>query len=448
MINKNEVYFKLKGDTISRINLEDKYKDDGFVAKYCNKYIKFICKDISDKVNISYNYDEAKNYSITYALDFKNIKKKLIRYIKYEDIESPNIELTYTDSITCPNSEYIEEGYKAIDNVDGDITDKVVREIKNGKVYYTVTDSSGNKKVAIRKINYNDTTPPQIMLNGNKKIYLFLNTNYDEFGYNAFDNCDGDMNQQVTVESNLDNSKVGEYEIKYIATDSNGNKTSTSRQIIVYKDTSSIPKNGKTIYLTFDDGPGPYTNTILDILKKYNIKATFFVTNQFSSYNNIIKREFDEGHTVAIHTYTHNFKTVYTSVDSYLEDFNNMNQIVFNQTGMYSKIFRFPGGSSNTISKFNKGIVTEIAAKMTELGYIYFDWNVDSNDTASTDPNVIYNNVINGINNLNSSVVLMHDIKKANIESTEMIIQYALQNGYTFMAINENTQPVHHKINN
>ena len=162
----------------------------------------------------------------------------------------------------------------------------------------------------------------------------------------------------------------------------------------------------------------------------------------------MIKKEYDSGHSIAVHTYSHNYNKVYSSLEDYLEDFNSMNEIIYEQTGAYSKLFRFPGGSSNTISRFNKGIVTIIANKMTELGYSYFDWNVDSTDTSTTDPDKIYNAVINEIKNNDTSVVLMHDIKKANIESVEKIINYGLENGYTFLPLDENTPVVQHKINN
>ena len=200
--------------------------------------------------------------------------------------------------------------------------------------------------------------------------------------------------------------------------------------------------------MTFDDGPGSYTEEILNILNKYNVKATFFVTNQFSKYQYLMKKEYETGHTVAVHTYSHNYKTIYSSLENYMNDFNNINQIIYEQTGSYSKIFRFPGGSSNTISRFNKGIVTEIANKTKELGYYYFDWNVDSMDTSTTDPNKIFENVINGMTLNEYSVVLMHDIKKANIESVEKIVSYGLDNGYTFLPLEETSPTVHHSINN
>ena len=200
--------------------------------------------------------------------------------------------------------------------------------------------------------------------------------------------------------------------------------------------------------MTFDDGPGCYTQSILDVLNEYNVKATFFVTNQFSSYQYMIKKEYESGHSIAVHTYSHNYAKIYESVDSYVDDFNQMNQIIYDQTGTYTKMFRFPGGSSNTISRFNKGIVSNVAKTMTDKGYIYFDWNIDSTDTQYKDSEKIYQNVISELEKHDKSVVLMHDIKKANIESVRKIINYGLENGYTFLGLDESSPEVHHHINN
>lgn len=449
IINSKEIYFNLKGNNVFEVNIGDEFKDPGFEALYCTKYFKLFCKNINNAVNITtYITKDEKKVFKNYVLEYKKQKKILQREINYVDNESPIIELVNNNMTFCPNHEYIEEGYKAYDNVDGDLTKMVEVTINNNKVYYNVVDSSGNKKVVYRDIHYEDKIAPTIKLVGGEKNYIFLNQAYNEKGYTSIDNCDGDITKNVVVNNKVNTSKTGNYKIEYSVVDSSGNKNIVTREVIVYDDIATIPKNGKIIYLTFDDGPCVYTESILNVLNKYNVKATFFVTNQFSRYQYMIKKEYDSGHSIAVHTYSHNYDMVYSSLENYLDDFNNMNNIIFEQTGIYSKLFRFPGGSSNTISKFNKGIVTIIANKMTELGYHYFDWNVDSTDTSTTDPDKIYNAVISEIEKNESSVVLMHDIKKANIESVEKIINYGLENGYTFLPLDENIAPVHHKINN
>ena len=444
-----KVYFTLNGKEYKELNVGSIYKDEGFKAEYCNKYIKIFCKDISDRVKVN-KYEEKKDnkYFLNYNIKYGKYNKVITREIKFVDNESPVIKLENNKKTICPNQKYVEDGYSAFDNVDGDITNKVEVVEKNNKVYYNVVDSSGNKRTKIRTINYEDKEKPIINLVGGDTIYLYKNQEYKDRGYTAIDNCDGDITDKVNVINNVDISKDGEYNVSYSVVDTFGNKNTVSRKVIVYSDISKIPKNGKVIYLTFDDGPGCYTQSILDVLNEYNVKATFFVTNQFSSYQYMIKKEYESGHSIAVHTYSHNYGKIYESVDNYVDDFNQMNQIIFEQTGTYTKMFRFPGGSSNTISRFNKGVVSDIAKTMSDKGYIYFDWNIDSTDTKYKDSEKIYQNVIDEIEKHDNSVVLMHDIKKANIESVRKIINYGLENGYTFLGLDESSPEVHHHINN
>ena len=447
ILGPKKVYFNLNGKAYSELNIGDIYKDQGVNAKYCNSYVKIFCKDLSDKVKVS-RHEEKNKLFLNYNIKYGRFNKVISREVKYVDNESPIIKLVDSKKSICPNKEYVEDGYKAYDNVDGDLTDKVIKSVKNGQVYYSVADSSNNKRVVIRNINYVDNEKPVINLIGGDTVYVYKNSEYKDRGFSATDNCDGDITNKVNVDNNIDTTKDGEYNINYSVVDTFGNKNTVSRKVIVYSDISKTPKNGKVVYLTFDDGPGSYTQSILDVLNEYNVKATFFVTNQFSNYHYMIKKEYESGHSIAVHTYSHNYGKIYESVDSYVEDFNQMNQIILDETGTYTKMFRFPGGSSNTISKFNKGVVSDIAKTMNEKGYIYFDWNIDSMDTKYKDSEKIYENVISEIEKHDYSVVLMHDIKKANIESVRKIINYGLDNGYTFLGLDESSPEVHHHINN
>jgi len=448
--SEKKIYFYMNGNKNVEIDINSEYVDEGVYAKYCNKYIKILCKDLSNNVKLNKKVDKENNniFYINYSLKINNHNRVLTRTIVKKDKESPIIKLINNKAFACPNKEYEEDGYYAYDNVDGDLTNKVIKEIKNNKVYYSVSDSSNNKKIVYRDIEYKDEQKPTIELFGNHTNYVFLNTDYIEEGYQAIDNCDEDITKSVVIESNVDTSRLGEYNIKYTVRDSSGNQESIDRKVIVYDDTSNIEKNGKVIYLTFDDGPNIYTEEILKILDKYRIKATFFVTNQFSDYQHLIKKSYNNGHSIGVHTYTHNFDVIYSSVDEYMKDFNNMNKIIYEQTGQYSNIFRFPGGSSNTISKFNKGIMTTLTNKMINDGYKYYDWNIDSNDTSAKNSDEIYKNVINEVDKYEHSIVLLHDIKKLNIESVDMIIKFGLENGYTFLPIDDTTPMIHHSVNN
>ena len=210
----------------------------------------------------------------------------------------------------------------------------------------------------------------------------------------------------------------------------------------------STPQTDKVIYLTFDDGPGPRTPELLAILAKYNVKVTFFVMGD--SCLEYLDDIAAAGHAIGIHTYSHKYAEIYKSTDAFWADFYKMEQIIYDRTGIHTNLHRFPGGSSNTVSRICPGIMTKLAKEIQDKGYYYFDWNVDSKDaeTATTTADQVYNNVISTLKKSGHSVVLMHDVKSFTIDAVERIIQWGLQNGYTFAAMDENTPVTHHTIKN
>ena len=181
----------------------------------------------------------------------------------------------------------------------------------------------------------------------------------------------------------------------------------------------AVNPGDKVVYLTFDDGPGPYTEKLLDILDRYNVKATFFVTNGKPDYQNLIAQEAQRGHTVAIHSASHDYAKIYQSVDAYFADFDEMNSIITAQTGKAADLVRFPGGSSNTISKtYCYGIMSQLVCAVEERGFRYCDWNVSSGDAGgTTSTSQVVANVIAGIKDNNVSVVLQHDIKNFSVDA-------------------------------
>ena len=208
-----------------------------------------------------------------------------------------------------------------------------------------------------------------------------------------------------------------------------------------YSEVEKISTQSKVIYLTFDDGPGPYTKKLLGYLRSYNVKATFFVTNQNPNYIYLLKEMANDGHAIGVHTLTHNW-SIYSSTSKYLSDFNAMHDIIKQQTGIDTKIFRFPGGTNNTVSRsYATGIMTTLNKTMADKGYLNFDWNVDCRDTEGLNSSQIANTTIAQIKNRSQSVVLMHDIKNSTVEAVPTIIRYAQNNGYTFKVIDE-TAPV------
>ncbi len=206
----------------------------------------------------------------------------------------------------------------------------------------------------------------------------------------------------------------------------------------------------KVIYLTFDDGPGPHTNRLLDILDKYNVKATFFVTGAMPGYADCMTREAAAGHAMAVHTYTHDYARIYASTGAFWADQERIQTLLEQKTGSRTRLMRFPGGSSNQVSRnYSRGIMTTLARQTAERGMVYFDWNVASGDAgATTDSGQVYRNIINGVSGKTEAVVLCHDSKGYTVDAMERVIKWGLENGYAFMPLTESSPTAHHPIAN
>lgn len=199
--------------------------------------------------------------------------------------------------------------------------------------------------------------------------------------------------------------------------------------------------NSPIAYLTFDDGPSDNTIKLLDVLDKYNVKATFFVVYK-EGYDNVYKEIVKRGHVLANHTYSHQYKDIYASPEAFIDNILKLDKKLEEITGVPpSKILRFPGGS-------NTGFVTtansaKIKAKLDELGYVYYDWNVDSLDaSAMTQPkDVVVNGVLNGTDLVNTANVLMHDtnVKHTTIDALPQIIEGLKERGYRFKGLDHDS---------
>ena len=444
---------ELEGDSKIVLSYNQEYQESGAKATYLGK-------DITKDMKISGEVDTSKvgTYEITYEVDrlIFHIKKK--RKVQVVDQKKPIIELEGDNEVNiCPNGEYQEAGYHAYDEYDGDLTEKVKIEKQADRYIYTVSDTSGNYTEAERLIHQVDQEKPTITLKGGATIYITPNSAFQEPGYTAEDNCDGDLTSQVKVSGKVNPNTLGTYVLTYNVSDKNGNTATVDRTVIVSEKTdpdSGVSKAG-VIYLTFDDGPSAATTgTILDILKEEGVKATFFVTN--NGPDELIKRAYDEGHTIGLHTASHRYDQVYASVDSYFNDLKIVSDRVKRLTGHESKIIRFPGGSSNTISKkYSLGIMTTLTEAVLNQGYRYYDWNVDASDawqcaksSVSDKKQCVYDNVTKGLSKSRANIVLMHDIKPHTRDALRDIIRYGKENGYTFEAIDMNTKMVRFKVIN
>lgn len=263
----------------------------------------------------------------------------------------------------------------------------------------------------------------------------------------------------TTINNNTSTTNATETQSKTTETKPNENKTTenkTQTNNISENKTSeskTTPSNGKSIaYLTFDDGPSSITHSVLDILKKYNVKATFFVINSGNYNKATLQREVNEGHTIGLHAYDHNYAIAYKDDNSYLDGIDKLRAKVKADTGFDSHYIRFPGGSSNTISKrYSKGIMSRITKTAKQRGYKYYDWNVDDDDAGrARTADDCYNNVIKELRPNRSNIVLMHDFgtNKKILEALPRIIEYCQKNGYKMLPIDDNTPEIHHGISN
>ena len=215
----------------------------------------------------------------------------------------------------------------------------------------------------------------------------------------------------------------------------------------------AAPADGdKVIYLTFDDGPTKNTTRILDALDSSGVKATFFVIHTYDGCERQIKEIYDRGHQVALHSYSHAYN-IYASQEAFFADLQKISDLVYNATGFRSMLLRFPGGSSNTISrKYAQGIMTTLTKAVEEKGYVYFDWNWDSMDASNRgkDAASIIDYSTRPIGKDDQVILLMHDsaTKKATVEALPEVIRTYKQAGYRFDVLSTKSFVHHHTVNN
>ena len=204
------------------------------------------------------------------------------------------------------------------------------------------------------------------------------------------------------------------------------------------------------VYLTFDDGPSSSTSKILDILDEYDVKATFFVCGKPNAkYNDVYTRIVEDGHTLGMHSYSHKYSDIYSSVDAFKDDLDKLRIFLYESTGVWAKYYRFPGGSSNGVSKVD---MKELIDELGNADITYFDWNVSAgDDRAGATKETIYSNIVTNIPKFKHCVVLMHDAadKQSTVEALPEIIE-AVQamEDTVIVPITENTLPVQHINNN
>ncbi len=205
--------------------------------------------------------------------------------------------------------------------------------------------------------------------------------------------------------------------------------------------------NDKVVYLTFDDGPSALTEDVLNILDEYGVKATFFVVAKDDETSKQRLREIaDRGHAIGLHSYTHDYRKIYASVDAFLDDFAKEREIIYSATGEYPTMFRFPGGSVNS---YNKKTAKAIIDEMTRRGYTYYDWNVSSGDAEyGATRESIYRDTITQTKARTKAIVLCHDTnaKGDTVSQLPAILKELKQSGYRFDKLDPSVAPINFPV--
>lgn len=393
-------------------------------------------------------------YEVVYSFRGKEYTTTVtVQDTKAPELKVKNVEAEMNEEL---DAESFVDSVKDSSKVSLSIVNPDVLKIKEGvsTVEIKATDAFGNsttKKARLTRLK--DTIPPEVDPSNPARVTVSLNGEWKQTDLIVHDNQD--PNPTITVDSSaLDLSTPGSYTVIYTITDASGNKTTFNQTVDVIDGTlgSEMEATSKVVYLTFDDGPSENTKAILDILNRYGIKATFFVTGNNQACNNYIKEAYDAGNTIGLHTYSHDYASLYASDEAYFNDLQQVSDMVENLTGTKSYIIRFPGGSSNMVSaSYNTGIMTRLSQEVLDRGYQYFDWNVSSTDaSANTAPK---ENILAGATSgdgYSPLVILFHDSapKTTTVEALPQIIEHYLSDGYVFAPLDINSYPAHHGLNN
>lgn len=205
--------------------------------------------------------------------------------------------------------------------------------------------------------------------------------------------------------------------------------------------------SARKVYLTFDDGPSVYTDEILDILKEYGVRATFFVCGTGDSdpgLRHVYKRIVDEGHAIGMHSYSHVYSRVYGDLDLFQYDLDKIRNLIYNETGVVPKYYRFPGGSGNTIASIP---MDRYISVLYSQGMEYYDWNVYGGDSSgnSLSPSKIAENTLKGVDRRDTAVILLHDTgsRRNTVLALPDIIEGLKDRGLILSPIDDDTPPLH-----
>lgn len=245
-------------------------------------------------------------------------------------------------------------------------------------------------------------------------------------------------------------------QMRVVSSEPEKNGQNMAQQIVLEKSQEPVAEEAQSeeskepvtkVYLTFDDGPSSNTDKILDILAEYDVKATFFVTGKRQEiYLPVYRRIVEEGHTLGMHSFSHRYHEIYASKEQFSEDLTTLQEFLYDATGVWSRFYRFPGGSSNRVSDVP---MEELAEYLTEENIYYLDWNVSCGDATGRNlrPQQIADNVTEYVGKYHTAVVLLHDAsdKTSTVEALPLIIEtIQSMEKMEFAPVDDEMTMVHH----
>lgn len=254
------------------------------------------------------------------------------------------------------------------------------------------------------------------------------------------------LEKQIDTITKVSDSGVVKAQEKELKTTKAPKKASTAEPTIKLTDDTTTKK----VYLTFDDGPGSQTGKILDILKKNHVKATFFVTGkEDASSKKIYQRIVKEGHTLAMHSYSHIQDVIYDSKEAFEKDLKQINRCLYEATGVHTKFYRFPGGSSTQNTSLP---IQNFIDVLKKNHYLYLDWNVISPDinNANATKEQVVTGVMQGVDAYDTAVVLMYDVadKPMTVKALPSIIKQIKAKNYELLPVDESMILIQHNNGN
>lgn len=254
------------------------------------------------------------------------------------------------------------------------------------------------------------------------------------------------LEKQIETITKVSDSGAVQAQEKEVKTTKAPKKASTAEPTIKPTDDTTTKK----VYLTFDDGPGSQTGKILDILKKNHVKATFFVTGkEDASSKKIYQRIVKEGHTLAMHSYSHIQDVIYDSKEAFEKDLKQINRCLYEATGVHTKFYRFPGGSSTQNTSLP---IQNFIDVLKKNHYLYLDWNVISPDinNANATKEQLVTGVMQGVDAYDTAVVLMYDVadKPMTVKALPSIIKQIKAKNYELLPVDESMILIQHNNGN